>query len=42
MGGQIWDRIRKVKANDNAEDKYVEAGNTWDLENATEEAYMQN
>ena len=33
-----WDNrveFKKLKGKDNTEDKYVEAGNTWDLENAT-------
>ena len=30
-----------MKGNDNTEDKYVKVGNTWDLENATIEAYKQ-
>ena len=33
--------LEKVKGNDNTEDRYVEAGNTWDLENASWEAYKQ-
>ena len=42
----IWDdklraEAKKLKGNDNTEDKYVEAGNTWDLENATKEACEQ-
>ena len=32
---------RSLKGNDNTGDKKVEAGNTWDFENATTEAYMQ-
>ena len=42
----VWDEklgaeLKKLKGDDNTEGKYVEAGNTWDLENATEEAYKQ-
>ena len=33
---------KKLKGNDNTEDEWVEAGNTWDLQNATEKAYKQN
>ena len=42
----VWDdklreEFKKLKGNDCTEDMYLEAGNTWDLENATKEAYKQ-
>ena len=40
----VWDNkvrteFKMLKGNETTEDKYVEAGNSWDLENATKEAY---
>ena len=42
----VWDdklvvEFRKMKGNYNTEGEYVEADNTWDLENGTKEACMQ-
>ena len=34
-------QLKRLKGNDNTGDKYIEAGNTWDLENATKEALRQ-
>ena len=34
--------LKKLKFNDNTKDKYVEAGNAYNLGNATKEANKQN
>ena len=42
MGWQTEAEFKKLKGNDNTEDKYVEAGNTWNLENATKRHMSKN
>ena len=34
--------FKRLKGNNSTEDKYVDTGNTWTLENATKEASNQN
>ena len=38
---KLREEVKKLMGYDNTEHKYVEAGNTWNLQNGTKEAYMQ-